>query len=70
MAADAATAVGLEIYGGDAIVTPTGRLVLVDLNDWPSFARCRRAAAAGITRYVESILAGMTEAAAPSCGWR
>jgi hypothetical protein len=33
--------VGLEIYGGDAIMTPDGRAVLIDINDWPSFARFR-----------------------------
>jgi glutathione synthase/RimK-type ligase-like ATP-grasp enzyme len=37
----AATALGLEVYGGDAIVTPAGDLVLLDVNAWPSFALYR-----------------------------
>ncbi len=45
-------ATGLEIYGGDAVLTPEGRVVLIDLNDWPSFACCRRPAAKSIARYV------------------
>jgi hypothetical protein len=36
----AATALGLEVYGGDAIVTPT-QTVLLDVNAWPSFALYR-----------------------------
>lgn len=39
--ARASAALGLEVYGGDAIVTESGRLVLLDLNAWPSFARVR-----------------------------
>jgi hypothetical protein len=37
----AAAALGLEVYGGDAIVTADGEPVLLDLNAWPSFARFR-----------------------------
>ncbi len=44
----AAAALGLEIYGGDLVVRPGGDAVLVDLNDWPSFSACRRAAAEAI----------------------
>jgi len=43
---------GLEIYGGDAILSEEGALVLVDLNDWPSFSRCHESAAKAIVRYV------------------
>ena len=42
----AAAALGLEVYGGDAIATPAGGLVLLDLNAWPSFALYRDEAAA------------------------
>lgn len=45
LAARAAAAVGLDIYGGDIIVSPAGELTLIDLNDWPSFAPCRERAA-------------------------
>jgi hypothetical protein len=41
----AAAALGLEVFGGDAIAGPDGRLVLIDLNAWPSFALYRAVAA-------------------------
>ncbi len=44
----AAAALGLEVYGGDAIVSEGGRVTVIDLNAWPSFALFRRVAAAGI----------------------
>jgi glutathione synthase/RimK-type ligase-like ATP-grasp enzyme len=47
-----ANALGLEVFGGDLVVTADGRAVLVDLNDWPSFARCRDEAAEAIAGYV------------------
>ena len=40
--------VGVTIYGGDCIVRPDGSYVIIDFNDWPSFSRCRDAAAAAI----------------------
>lgn len=43
----AADALGLEIYGGDAIATAHG-LILLDVNAWPSFALYREEAAAAI----------------------
>ncbi len=52
IAARAARAADLEIYGGDAVVTPDGDILLIDLNDWPSFGRCRLAAAKGIALYI------------------
>jgi len=48
----AAGALGLEVYGGDAIATPAGDLVLLDLNAWPSFALYRDEAAATIAGYL------------------
>ncbi len=48
----AAGALGLEIYGGDAIAAKTGDLVLLDLNAWPSFARFREDAATAIASYL------------------
>jgi hypothetical protein len=56
MAQRSAGILGLEIYGGDAILTGEGNLVLVDLNDWPSFALCRPSAAKGIAGYVLGFL--------------
>lgn len=52
MAERAARELDIAIYGGDAIVGPDGSLSLIDLNDWPSFAPCRGAAAYAIARYV------------------
>jgi len=52
MAHAAATALGLEVYGGDAIATADGRLVLLDLNAWPSFALYRDEAAPAIASYL------------------
>jgi hypothetical protein len=52
LACRAAAAAGLEIYGGDAVLTPEGKPVLIDLNDWPSFSRCCQAAAAAIAQYI------------------
>ncbi|HXG21497.1 MAG TPA: hypothetical protein VNN62_20780 [Methylomirabilota bacterium] len=52
LATRAASAVGLEVFGGDCILSAEGTLVLIDLNDWPSFARCRHAAAQAIADHL------------------
>jgi len=44
----AAAALGLEIFGGDAIVQADGQPVIVDINAWPSYARYRDRAAEAI----------------------
>ena len=44
----AAAALGLEVYGGDAIVSKGGEIAIIDLNAWPSFALFRSVAAAKI----------------------
>ncbi len=48
----AAAALGLEVYGGDAIASAGGGLVLLDLNAWPSFALYRDEAAPVIASYL------------------
>jgi len=48
-AAAAATALGLETWGGDAVIDGE-RFMMVDFNDWPSFSRVREAAARAIAR--------------------
>jgi hypothetical protein len=58
LARRAAAALGLEIYGGDAIATPDGRLVLLDLNAWPSFALYREEAAPAIAAYLSLCFGG------------
>lgn len=40
-----AAALGVEVFGGDAIIQPDGAPVIIDLNAWPSFARYRDRAA-------------------------
>ena len=56
-----ARALGLEIFGGDLVVGADGRPMLVDVNDWPSFARCRDEAADAIAGYVVDRLRPTTE---------
>lgn len=48
----AAAAIGLEVYGGDAIATETGALFVIDLNAWPSFALYRDEASERIASYL------------------
>lgn len=52
MAARAAEIVQLDVYGGDCIIRPDGQPVLIDLNDWPSFSRCRDEAAQAIAKRI------------------
>lgn len=47
-----AAAVGVLVYGGDAIVRADSSFCLIDFNDWPSFSRCREAAADAIVSLV------------------
>jgi hypothetical protein len=54
----AATALGLEVYGGDAIATAGGDLTLLDVNAWPSFALYRDEAAPVIASYLALRFAG------------
>ena len=54
----AASALGLEIYGGDAIVPATGIPVLIDVNAWPSFALYRDDAAERIAAHLAMRFAG------------
>lgn len=49
----AARAVGLEVFGGDVAFPTPDSPVLIDLNDWPSFAPVRAAAAAAIASYID-----------------
>ena len=52
LAARAAAAIGLAVYGGDAIVGAGGATTLLDLNAWPSFARFRDEAAERIAAHI------------------
>ncbi len=42
----------VKIYGGDCIVDPDGSIRIIDFNDWPSFAPCRKEAAPYIAKCV------------------
>ena len=43
---------GVEVYGGDAIITASGAFYLIDFNDWPSFFRCREEAARAVGKLI------------------
>ncbi|MFQ5914202.1 MAG: hypothetical protein ACE5JS_13565 [Nitrospinota bacterium] len=48
----ASARLGLDIYGGDAIITAEGEIFLIDLNDWPSFTGCQADASDAIADVV------------------
>jgi glutathione synthase/RimK-type ligase-like ATP-grasp enzyme len=54
-AAAAATALGLEVWGGDAAIGPDG-FAIIDFNDWPSFAVVRDEAAIAIARHCLTLI--------------
>lgn len=45
LAFSSAEVLGLDIFGGDVIISPTGSISIIDINDWPSFAPVRDKAA-------------------------
>jgi hypothetical protein len=54
---DAAAALSIDVFGGDAVISPNGDIHIIDLNDWPSFAPCREQAAEHIAaRIYQKIL--------------
>jgi D-alanine-D-alanine ligase-like ATP-grasp enzyme len=63
MAAAGAGALNLDIFGGDAIITPEGRIYLIDINSWPSFARVRTEAAVQIAWQLRARLRRRAETA-------
>jgi hypothetical protein len=52
-AAAGAGALDLQVFGGDAIISENGRITLLDLNSWPSFALVRREAAVQISWHLQ-----------------
>lgn len=56
IAVTSARELGLQIYGGDAILDETGKFHLIDLNDWPSFRLCREEAAKAIASLAQDFL--------------
>jgi hypothetical protein len=53
----AAEALGLSIFGGDAILDGEGKFHFIDLNDWPSFRICRADAADAVGSLAADFLA-------------
>ena len=51
----AAKAIGLVIYGGDAIIDPAGNINIIDMNDFPSFTAIRKEAAREIAKMIMNI---------------
>lgn len=54
VAARIASALDLDIFGGDLVIDRDHRPTLIDVNDWPSFAPCRERAAAAIATHLET----------------
>ena len=54
IATHAATTAGFDIYGGDAIITKDNNILLIDFNDFPSFANCRTVAAEAIFQRINN----------------
>ncbi len=50
----AAAQVGLDVFGGDVAVPEPSHPVLIDLNDWPSFAPIRTRAARAIADHIHA----------------
>lgn len=59
-----ARASGTDVYGGDCIVDDAGGMVIIDFNDWPSFSRCRDAAAEAIKEIILKRIEGSCEPSA------
>jgi glutathione synthase/RimK-type ligase-like ATP-grasp enzyme len=50
LAQASAQAMGLYVFGGDAIIAADGWITVIDINDWPSFAPVRDEAAKNIAQ--------------------
>ena len=58
----AAALLGLEVFGGDVAFPEPDRPVLIDINDWPSFAPFRAEAARAIAAYIHDRTENRTHA--------
>jgi glutathione synthase/RimK-type ligase-like ATP-grasp enzyme len=52
LASASAAALKLYVYGGDAIIGKDGRITIIDINDWPSFAPIRDKASRHIAELI------------------
>ncbi|MDR0538043.1 MAG: hypothetical protein LBH04_08415 [Tannerellaceae bacterium] len=60
----AAEALNVQIYGGDAIICEKDLAIrIIDFNDWPSFAPCRNEAAPFIAQNIQSHITQHSRAA-------
>jgi hypothetical protein len=69
VALSAAAALGVEIFGGDAIVRPDGEPVIIDLNAWPSYAPYRDQAAQAIAEYLTDRFRRRMRVVTPARNW-
>ena len=51
-ASRASVLLGVDVYGGDAVVGDEGKILIVDFNDWPSFRTCTVGAAQKIAELI------------------
>jgi len=51
-----AEALGLYVFGGDAVISPEGEISIIDINDWPSFAPVRDEAATVIGKIIHKMV--------------
>ncbi len=47
-----ANAMGIDVFGGDAVIGKDGKAYIIDFNDWPSFSSCREEAAEAIAQTI------------------
>ncbi len=52
----AASLLDVVVYGGDCIIDAQGNFSIIDFNDWPSFAPCRKEASVQIARRVIALI--------------
>jgi hypothetical protein len=62
----AGQSLSLDVFGGDLVIGDDGGVTLIDLNDWPSFAPCRDAAARAIAEHLEQGLQAAYTAVSPA----
>lgn len=55
LCSDAARVLNVQVYGGDCIVAEDGSMRIIDFNDWPSFAPCRKEASKAIGQTILNI---------------
>ena len=47
--------IGIDVFGGDCIVSEDGHFSIIDFNDWPSFSPCREEAARAIAQLLKEV---------------